>query len=146
MDECPQVGNGRTNKSTRSRKFSAIVKSSGMFHIFSVEQASKKYFMDKFAEDIKGTIFFLASSVNQLIDLAEKNGLYPKGELDILREEQKAIFKEIYKNGNTPELWSRVLDIQEILKNPKSNIADDLWKILEPLEIFIAKYYNREQK
>ena len=42
MDECPQIGNGRTNKSTRSRKFSAIVKSSGMFHIFSVEQASKK--------------------------------------------------------------------------------------------------------
>ena len=143
MDECPQVGNGRTNKGTRSRKFSAIVKSSGMFHIFSVEQASKKYFMDKFAEDIKGTVFFLASSVNQLIDLAEKNGLYPKGELDILREEQKAIFKEIYKNGNTPELWSRVLDIQEILKNPKSNIADDLWKILEPLEIFIAKYYKK---
>lgn len=102
--------------------------------------------MDKFAEDIKGTVFFLASSVNQLIDLAEKNGLYPKGELDILREEQKAIFKEIYKNGNTPELWNRVLDIQEILKNPKSDIADDLWKILEPLEIFIAKYYNREQK
>ena len=75
--------------------------------------------------------------------MQKKNGLYPKGELDILREEQKAIFKEIYKNGNTPELWSRVLDIQEILKNPKSNIADDLWKILELLEIFIAKYYKR---
>lgn len=99
--------------------------------------------MDKFAEDIKGTIFFLASSVNQLIDLAEKNGLYPKGELDVLREEQKAIFKEIYKNGNTSELWSKVLDIQEILKNPKLNIADDLWKILESLENFIAKYYKR---
>ena len=55
--------------------------------------------MDKFVEDIKGTVFFLASSVNQLIDLAEKNGLYPKGELDILREEQKAIFKEIYNGG-----------------------------------------------
>lgn len=102
--------------------------------------------MDKFAEDIKGTIFFLASSVNQLIDLAEKNGLYPKGELDILREEQKAIFKEIYKNGNTAELWDRALKIQEILKSPTSGIADDLWKILESIEIFIEKYYNRKQK
>ena len=102
--------------------------------------------MDKFAEDIKGTIFFLASSVNQLIDLAEKNGLYPKGELDILREEQKAIFKEICENGNTAELWDRALKIQKILKSPTSGIADDLWKILEPLEIFIAKYYNRKQK
>lgn len=100
--------------------------------------------MDKFAEDIKGTIFFLASSVNQLIDLAEKNGLYPKGELDILREEQKAIFKEIYKNGNTAELWDRALKIQEILKSPTSGIADDLWKILESIEIFIEKYYNRK--
>ena len=102
--------------------------------------------MDKFAEDIKGTVFFLASSVNQLIDLAEKNGLYPKGELDILREEQKAIFKEIYKNGNTAELWDRALKIQEILKSPTSGIADDLWKILESIEIFIEKYYNRKQK
>ena len=102
--------------------------------------------MNKFTKDIEGTIYFLASSVNQLIDLAEKNSLYPKGELDVLKEEQKAIFKEIYKNGNTPELWNRALDIQEILKNPKSNIADDLWKILEQLEIFIAKYYNKEQK
>ena len=42
MDIRPQVGNGRTNKSTRSRRFSAIVKSSGMSHIFSVEQASKR--------------------------------------------------------------------------------------------------------
>ena len=100
--------------------------------------------MDKFAEDIKGTIFFLASSVNQLIDLAEKNGLYPKGELDILREEQKAIFKEIYKNGNTAELWDRALKIQEILKSPTSGIADDIWKILESIEIFIEKYYNRK--
>ena len=100
--------------------------------------------MDKFAEDIKGTIFFLASSVNQLIDLAEKNGLYPKGELDILREEQKAIFKEIYKNGNTAELWDRALKIKEILKSPTSGIADDLWKILESIEIFIEKYYNRK--
>lgn len=100
--------------------------------------------MDKFAEDIKGTIFFLASSVNQLIDLAEKNGLYPKGELDILRKEQKAIFKEIYKNGNTAELWDRALKIQEILKSPTSGIADDLWKILESIEIFIEKYYNRK--
>ena len=100
--------------------------------------------MDKFAEDIKGTVFFLASSVNQLIDLAEKNGLYPKGELDILREEQKAIFKEIYKNGNTAELWDRALKIQEILKSPTSGIADDLWKILESIEIFIEKYYNRK--
>ena len=100
--------------------------------------------MDKFAEEIKGTIFFLASSVNQLIDLAEKNGLYPKGELDILREEQKAIFKEIYKNGNTAELWDRALKIQEILKSPTSGIADDLWKILESIEIFIEKYYDRK--
>ena len=57
--------------------------------------------MNKFTKNIEGTIYFLASSVNQLIDLAEKNGLYPKGELDVLKEEQKAIFKEIYKNGNT---------------------------------------------
>lgn len=42
MDEYPQIGNGGTNKGTRSRKFSAIVKSSEMFRIFSVEQASKK--------------------------------------------------------------------------------------------------------
>ena len=34
------VSNGRTNKGTRSRRFSAIVKSSGMFHIFSVGQTS----------------------------------------------------------------------------------------------------------
>ena len=71
--------------------------------------------MNKFAEDIKGTIFFLASSVNQLIDLAEKNGLYPKGELEIIKNEQKAIFKEIRENDNTAELWGRALKIQEIL-------------------------------
>ena len=40
VSNCSQVGNGRTNKSTKSRKFSAIVKSSGMFHIFSVKYAS----------------------------------------------------------------------------------------------------------
>ena len=108
------------------------------------QRLQKKYFMDKFAEDIKGTIFFLASSVNQLIDLAEKNGLYPKGELEIIKNEQKAIFKEIRENGNTAELWGRALKIQKILKSPTSGIADDLWKILEPLEIFIEKYYNRK--
>lgn len=102
--------------------------------------------MDKFAEDIKGTVFFLVSSVNQLIDLAEKNGLYPKGELEIIKNKQKAIFKKIRENGNTAELWDRALKIQEILKSPTSGIADDLWKILESIEIFIEKYYNRKQK
>ena len=100
--------------------------------------------MDKFAEDIKGTVFFLVSSVNQLIDLAEKNGLYPKGELEIIKNKQKAIFKKIRENGNTAELWDRALKIQEILKSPTSGIADDLWKILESIEIFIEKYYNRK--
>lgn len=99
--------------------------------------------MDKFAKDIEGTIYFLASSVNQLIDLAEKNGLYPKAELKILKEEQKAVSKEIIKNGNTLELWNKALKIQEILKKPVSDIADDLWKILESLEIFIEKYYKK---
>lgn len=102
--------------------------------------------MNKFTKDIEGTIYFLASSVNQLIDLAEENGLYPKGELEIIKDEQKAIFKEIRENGNTAELWNRALEIQRILKNPTSGIADDLWKILESVEIFIEKYYNREQK
>lgn len=102
--------------------------------------------MNKFTKDIEGTIYFLASSVNQLIDLAEKNGLYPKGELEIIKDEQKAIFKEIRENGNTAELWDRALKIQEILKSPISGIADDLWKILESIEIFIEKYYNRKQK
>ena len=102
--------------------------------------------MNKFTKDIEGTIYFLASSVNQLIDLAEENSLYPKGELKIIKDEQKAIFKEIRENGNTAELWDRALKIQEILKSPTSGIADDLWKILESIEIFIEKYYNREQK
>ena len=39
-----------------------------------------------------------------------------------------------------------MLKIQEILKSPTSGIADDLWKILESIEIFIEKYYNRKQK
>ena len=99
--------------------------------------------MSKFTEDIKVTIYFLASALNQLIDLAEKNGLYPKGELEIIKEEQKAIFKEIRENGNTTELWDRALKIQEILKNPTSGIADDLWKILELIENFIEKYYKK---
>ncbi len=99
--------------------------------------------MNKFTKDIEGTIYFLASSVNQLIDLAEKNGFYPKGELKVIKEEQKAIFKEIRENGNTVELWDRALKIQEILKSPTSGIADDLWKILELIEIFIEKYYKK---
>lgn len=99
--------------------------------------------MSKFTEDIKGTIYFLASALNQLIDLAEKNGLYPKGELTVIKEEQKTIFKEIRENGNTPELWNRALKIQEILKSPTSGIADDLWKILELIENFIEKYYKK---
>ena len=41
VSKCSQVGNGRINKGTRSGNFSAIVKSSGMFHIFRVEQASR---------------------------------------------------------------------------------------------------------
>jgi len=102
--------------------------------------------MNKFTKDIEGTIYFLASSVNQLIDLAEKNGFYPKGELELLKEEQKVLYKEIRDNGNTSELWNRALEIQRILKNPTSGIADDLWKILESVEIFIEKYYNRKQK
>ena len=55
--------------------------------------------MNKFTKDIEGTIYFLASSVNQLINLAEKNGFYPKGELELLKEEQKALYKEIRDNG-----------------------------------------------
>ena len=98
--------------------------------------------MEKFKKDIEGTIYFLASAVNQLIDLAEKNGFYPKGELKLLQERQKAICKEIREKGNSPELWDQALLIQRILKNPASNIADDLWKILEPLEVFIKKYYK----
>ena len=55
--------------------------------------------MEKFKKDIEGTIYFLASAVNQLIDLAEKNGFYPKGELKLLQERQKAITKKYGKKA-----------------------------------------------
>ena len=101
--------------------------------------------MEQFKKDIQGTIYFLASTANQLIDMAEKEGLYPQGEFDDLRDEQKVLLAEVKENPNM-EAWQRLMEINEILKNKPSKLADDLWDILSSIEKFIFKYYENSKE
>lgn len=101
--------------------------------------------MDEFLSQIKSTMFLYQMMLNQLIDKAEDAGFYPTeelGALDATRRRLVQDYKSSDENIDKVDIWNQLCDINDILKDKKANkMADDLWKILEDIELFNTTYY-----
>lgn len=100
--------------------------------------------METFLSQIHDTMTLYQLMFSQLIDKAEESGFYPTDELNDLRDLKKQLLRD-YDNPDADKsaIWEQLGNISAALKNPKgTEMADDLWKILADIEIFLNKYYE----